>query len=44
MLSLKLTSQPRHGIRSLREFDDRITALYSATSADDYYDRPARRV
>jgi predicted alpha/beta-fold hydrolase len=28
------------GIRSLREFDDRITALYSGfTSADDYYDR-----
>jgi predicted alpha/beta-fold hydrolase len=30
------------GIRSLREFDDRITALYSGfTSADDYYDRAA---
>ena len=30
------------GIRSLREFDDRITALYSGfTSAQDYYDRAA---
>jgi hypothetical protein len=30
------------GIRSLREFDHRITALYSGfTSADDYYDRAA---
>jgi predicted alpha/beta-fold hydrolase len=30
------------GIRSLREFDDRITALYSGfTSADDYYFRAA---
>jgi uncharacterized protein len=30
------------GIRSLREFDDRITALYSGfTSADDYYYRAA---
>src|ERR1700738_715794 len=30
------------GIRSLREFDDRITAFYSGfTSADDYYDRAA---
>jgi len=30
------------GIRSLREFDDRITALYSGfTSADDYYNRAA---
>ena len=30
------------GIRSLREFDDRITALYSGfSSADDYYDRAA---
>jgi hypothetical protein len=30
------------GIRSLREFDDRITALYSGfTSADDYYHRAA---
>src|SRR5271170_3554644 len=30
------------GIRSLREFDDRITALYSGfTSADDYYKRAA---
>jgi predicted alpha/beta-fold hydrolase len=30
------------GIRSLREFDERITALYSGfTSADDYYDRAA---
>ncbi len=30
------------GIRSLREFDDRITALYSGfTSADDYYCRAA---
>jgi len=28
------------GIRSLREFDDRITALYSGFSgADDYYNR-----
>jgi hypothetical protein len=30
------------GIRSLREFDDRITALYSGfTGADDYYTRAA---
>src|SRR5580693_9318105 len=30
------------GIRSLREFDNRITALYSGfTSADDYYNRAA---
>jgi uncharacterized protein len=30
------------GIRSLREFDDRITALYSGfSSAQDYYDRAA---
>src|SRR5271155_2521976 len=30
------------GIHSLRQFDDRITALYSGfTSADDYYDRAA---
>lgn len=30
------------GIRSLREFDDRITALYSGFSgADDYYNRAA---
>jgi uncharacterized protein len=30
------------GIRSLREFDDRITALYSGfTNADDYYYRAA---
>jgi predicted alpha/beta-fold hydrolase len=30
------------GIHSLREFDDRITALYSGfTSADDYYNRAA---
>jgi uncharacterized protein len=30
------------GIRSLREFDDRITALYSGfTGADDYYNRAA---
>ena len=30
------------GIRSLREFDDRITALYSGfSSADDYYNRAA---
>jgi predicted alpha/beta-fold hydrolase len=30
------------GIRSLREFDDRITALYSGfTGADDYYHRAA---
>jgi hypothetical protein len=30
------------GIRSLREFDDRVTALYSGFSgADDYYDRAA---
>jgi predicted alpha/beta-fold hydrolase len=30
------------GIHSLREFDDRITALYSGFSgADDYYDRAA---
>jgi uncharacterized protein len=30
------------GIRSLREFDDRITALYSGfASADDYYTRAA---
>ena len=30
------------GIRSLREFDDRITALYSGfTGADDYYYRAA---
>jgi predicted alpha/beta-fold hydrolase len=30
------------GIRSLREFDDRITALYSGfTGADDYYERAA---
>jgi hypothetical protein len=30
------------GIRSLREFDDRITALYSGfNSADDYYNRAA---
>jgi predicted alpha/beta-fold hydrolase len=30
------------GIRSLREFDDRITALYSGfSSADDYYTRAA---
>jgi uncharacterized protein len=30
------------GIRSLREFDDRITALYSGfASADDYYNRAA---
>jgi uncharacterized protein len=30
------------GIRSLREFDDRITALYSGfASADDYYKRAA---
>ena len=30
------------GIRSLREFDDRITALYSGfASADDYYHRAA---
>ena len=30
------------GIRSLREFDDRITALYSGFSgADDYYYRAA---
>jgi predicted alpha/beta-fold hydrolase len=30
------------GIRSLREFDDRITSLYSGfTGADDYYDRAA---
>jgi predicted alpha/beta-fold hydrolase len=30
------------GIRSLREFDNRITALYSGfKSADDYYDRAA---
>jgi predicted alpha/beta-fold hydrolase len=30
------------GIRSLREFDDRITALYSGfISADDYYNRAA---
>src|SRR5580698_765333 len=30
------------GIRSLRDFDDRITALYSGfTSADDYYTRAA---
>ena len=29
-----------HGIRSLREFDDRITAFYSGfAGADDYYDR-----
>jgi predicted alpha/beta-fold hydrolase len=31
-----------NGIRSLREFDDRITALYSGfTGADDYYYRAA---
>jgi uncharacterized protein len=30
------------GLRSLREFDDRITAVYSGFSgADDYYDRAA---
>jgi hypothetical protein len=30
------------GIRSLREFDDRVTALYSGfSSAQDYYDRAA---
>jgi predicted alpha/beta-fold hydrolase len=30
------------GIRSIREFDDRITAFYSGfTSADDYYHRAA---
>ncbi len=30
------------GIRSLREFDDRITAFYCGfTGADDYYDRAA---
>jgi predicted alpha/beta-fold hydrolase len=30
------------GIRSLREFDDRITAFYCGfTGADDYYDRSA---
>jgi predicted alpha/beta-fold hydrolase len=30
------------GIRSLREFDDRITALYSGfRGADDYYNRAA---
>jgi uncharacterized protein len=30
------------GIRSIREFDDRVTALYSGfTSADDYYYRAA---
>jgi uncharacterized protein len=30
------------GVRSLREFDDRITALYSGfSSAQDYYDRAA---
>jgi len=30
------------GVRSLREFDDRITALYSGFSgADDYYNRAA---
>lgn len=31
-----------HGIRTLREFDDRITAFYCGfTGADDYYDRSA---
>ncbi len=31
-----------HGIRSLRQFDDRITAFYCGFSgADDYYDRAA---
>ncbi len=31
-----------HGIRSLREFDDRITAFYCGfIGADDYYDRAA---
>ena len=30
------------GLRSIREFDDRITALYSGfTGADDYYYRAA---
>jgi len=30
------------GIKSLREFDDRITAFYCGfTGADDYYDRAA---
>jgi hypothetical protein len=31
-----------HGVRTLREFDDRITAFYCGfTGADDYYDRSA---